>query len=54
MNRLIYRRRRACFACGKLTGTACTGHEYGGTITAWQVRPWARLLGLPWVFGGAR
>lgn len=48
MNRLVYRRRRACFACGALRDTPCTGHEYGGVILAWQVRPWAHLLGLPW------
>lgn len=37
---LVYRRPTVCFACGKITETACPGHEYGGTIIGYRLR-WA-------------
>lgn len=40
MNRLLYRRVPVCFACGIITDRPCPGHEYGGTASAHQVRPW--------------
>lgn len=48
MNRLLYRRVPVCFACGTIGARPCPGHERGGTVSAWQRRPWAVRLGLPW------
>lgn len=48
VNRLVYRRVQVCFVCGIVTDRPCPGHEYGGLISAHQVRSWAARLSLPW------
>lgn len=40
----LYRQHPVCFACGRPAAQPCPGHEYGGTILAYQARRWTRLL----------
>jgi hypothetical protein len=40
--RAFYETGPVCFACHRWSPTACPGHEYGGTITQWRSRTWAR------------
>lgn len=42
--RLVYRRHRVCFACGRAGDAACRGHEYGGTILGYRLRRLFRYL----------
>jgi hypothetical protein len=44
MAHLFWRRRHVCFACSAVAEQPCAGHEYGGTLRVWQLRPWARWV----------
>lgn len=51
--KILYRRRRACFHCGTIGSAPCRGHESGGMIDVWQVRPGVPYW-LCWLTGGPR